>query len=301
MQIRIATRRSRLALWQAEYVRALLIEAVPGVDVTLLPLSTRGDEILDVSLVKVGGKGLFIKELERAMLGGDADIAVHSMKDVPVDLPDGLCIGAIIKRHDPRDAMVGARVGDLADGATVGTSSLRRAAQLYYHRPDLNIVAIRGNVDTRLDKLRQGQFDAIVLAASGLERLEMTDQIDELLDPMFCLPAIGQGAIGVECRSDDAAMLDVIQKIQHMDTRIAVEAEREMNRTLGGSCVSPIAGHAIVDDGEVRLRGVVARLDGSELIAAFANGHDPVAVGREAASRLERHGARQILDEIGDV
>ena len=301
MDIRIATRRSRLALWQAEYVAAKLTEQNPGLNVSLLPLSTKGDQILDVSLAKVGGKGLFIKELEQALLEDRADIAVHSMKDVPAELPDGLKIGAIMARHDPRDALVGARLEELPEAAVVGTSSLRRTAQLAHHRPDLSLVSLRGNVDTRLAKLRKGQYDAIVLAAAGLERLGLDDQIDELLDPEFCLPAIGQGAIGVECRADDSRMLKEIQNIQHNETRIAVDAEREMNRSLGGSCVSPIAGFAVVDNNELSLRGVVARPDGTDLVAVLATGRDPVEVGTEAANLLVRNGARQILDEIEDV
>lgn len=297
MKIRIATRRSRLALWQANFVAALLEQAQPGLTTTLVPLSTKGDEILDVSLAKIGGKGLFIKELERAMLADEADIAVHSMKDLPADLPDGFCIGAVIERHDPRDALVGASLKKLPPGAKIGTSSLRRAAQIAHHRSDLNMVPIRGNVDTRLEKLRQGQFDAIVLAASGLQRLELDDSIDELLDPMICLPAIGQGAIGVECRAGDNEVLELVAKIQHSETRLAVDAEREMNRTLGGSCVSPIAGYAVVNNEEVTLRGVVARVDGSDLVSVLASGNDPVTVGRQAAALLERHGAREILDE----
>ncbi|MDH3589570.1 MAG: hydroxymethylbilane synthase [Gammaproteobacteria bacterium] len=301
MKIRIATRRSRLALWQAEFVSARLAETNPGLDISLLPLSTRGDQILDVSLAKIGGKGLFIKELEQAILDDRADIAVHSMKDVPAELPDGFCIGAVLARHDPRDALIGSRLSGLPKAAVVGTSSLRRAAQLSHHRPDLSIAPLRGNVETRLRKLQQHGFDAIVLAAAGLERLGLDDRIDELLDPSLCLPAIGQGAIGVECRIDKTALLGILETIEHSKTRMAVDAEREMNRSLGGSCVSPIAGHAIVEDNEISLRGVVARPDGTDLVAAIAAGTDPVNVGKEAASLLVRHGARQILDEISDV
>ena len=301
MDIRIATRRSRLALWQAEYVSTKLSAQNPALNISLLPLSTKGDQLVDVSLAKLGGKGLFIKELEQAMLEGRADIAVHSMKDVPAELPAGLRIGSILARHDPRDALIGARLDELSEAAVIGTSSLRRTAQLAHHRPDLKLIGLRGNVDTRLAKLHHGQYDAIVLAAAGLERLGLTDQIDELLDPAFCLPAIGQGAIGVECRVDDTAMLEEIQRIEHAETRIAVDAEREMNRSLGGSCVSPIAGHAVVDNGELNLRGVVARPDGTDLIAVLAIGTDPVEVGTEAANLLVQHGARQILDEIANV
>ncbi len=300
MPVRIATRRSRLALWQAEFVAGQLREAHPDLVTELVPLSTRGDEILDRSLAKIGGKGLFIKELEQAMLDDRADIAVHSMKDVPAELPEGMTIGAILARHDPRDALVGTTLAALPKDAVVGTSSLRRAAQLLHRRPDIRIEPVRGNVETRLSRLDEGCFDAIVLAAAGLERLGLASRISELLDPSVCLPAIGQGAIGVECRSDDETVLTTLQAIDDLPTRRAVEAEREMNRVLGGSCVSPIAGHAQTDDDELILRGVVACPDGSDVVASLAMGRDPVEAGREAARLLVSHGARQILDEINN-
>lgn len=300
MNIRIATRRSRLALWQANYVGAKLVEANPDTQFSLLPLSTRGDEIVDISLSKVGGKGLFIKELEQAMLDDRADIAVHSMKDVPAELPPGFGINAILARHDPRDALLGGSLRNLRPGSVIGTSSLRRAAQLAHYREDLEIVPLRGNVDTRLQKLRDGQYDAIVLAAAGLERLDMSDQIDEMLDPAVCLPAIGQGAIGVECRTGNETLLDRVNRIEDSTTRLAVDAEREMNRSLGGSCVSPIAGYAELLEQEITLRGVVAHPAGTDLISVIASGNDPLAVGREAASLLLRHGARHILDEVSN-
>ncbi|MBT8136984.1 MAG: hydroxymethylbilane synthase [Gammaproteobacteria bacterium] len=301
MNIRIATRRSRLALWQAEHVAEQLRASNNQLQIELVPLSTRGDEILDRSLAKIGGKGLFIKELEQAMLDDTADIAVHSMKDVPAELPDGLVIGAVIERHDPRDALVGSTLAGLPEHAVVGTSSLRRMAQLAHNRPDLTIRPLRGNVETRLGKLDDGKFDAIVLAAAGLERLGLAERIAEVLDPATCLPAIGQGAIGVECRADDSAIRETLRAIEHEATRQTVDAERAMNKFLGGSCVSPIAGHAVIEAGEITLRGVVANPDGTDLVAAIAAGSVADDVGREAANLLLRHGARQILDEVADV
>ncbi len=299
MKLTIATRRSRLAVWQSEYVAAKLRAAHPEIEITLLPMSTRGDRKLDVSLAKIGGKGLFIKELETAMLAGEADLAVHSMKDVPATLPDGFAIGAVLRRHDPRDALLGSSLDDLRQGARVGTSSLRRMAQLKARRTDLDVQPLRGNVDTRLSKLDAGEFDAIVLAAAGLERLEMTDRIAELLDPSVCLPAIGQGAIGVECLLD-SAVAELLQPVEHADTRLAVDAERELSRALEASCVSPLAGHAIVDEGEITLHGIVAHPDGSDVVSAMASGTDPVTVGRRAAKRMLRHGARSILEAVAN-
>ena len=299
MKLTIATRRSRLAVWQSEHVADQLRAAHPGIEIALLPMSTSGDRQLDVSLAKVGGKGLFIKELETAMLAGKADLAVHSMKDVPAALPDGFSIGAVLRRHDPRDALIGGRLADLRRGARVGTSSLRRMAQLKVKRGDLDVQPVRGNVDTRLAKLDGGQFDAIVLAAAGLERLEMTDRIAELLEPAVCLPAIGQGAIGVECLQA-GAVAELLQPVEHGETRLAVDAERELSRALDASCVSPLAGHAVVDDGEIVLHSVVAHPEGSDLVSAMATGDDPVTVGRQAAERMLRHGARSILEAVSN-
>lgn len=295
MKITIATRRSPLAVWQAEYVAEKLRAAVPGVETALLRLSTTGDRELGQSLAKIGGKGLFIKELEQALLDGRADVAVHSMKDVPAQMPPGYCIAAVLERHDPRDALVGRPLSGLPRHARVGTSSLRRAAQIAVRRPDLRIIPVRGNVDTRIGKLRSGQFDAIMLAAAGLQRLGRADEIAEILDPGVCLPAIGQGAIGVECL-DDSPAAAIVKRLEHRDTRLAVDAERELSRALDASCVSPLAGHATVAGDEIMLHGLVARPDGADLISAIASGRDPITIGRQAAQRMLRHGARSLLD-----
>src|SRR5512139_2287512 len=248
---RIATRKSQLALWQAEHVRERLLSVHPGLRVELLPLSTQGDRILDVPLAKIGGKGLFVKELETAMLEGRADLAVHSMKDVPMDFPPELGLGAILAREDPHDAFVSnayARLDDLPDGARVGTSSLRRQCQLRARRPDLRILDLRGNVNTRLRKLDEGEYDAIVLASAGLLRLGMGERIRARIPATDSLPAVGQGAIGVEIRNDDAGLRALLAPLHDADCADCVSAERAMNRALQGGCQVPIAGFATVDE-----------------------------------------------------
>ncbi len=302
--IRIATRRSPLALWQAEYVKSALERAHPGLQVELVKMVTQGDKILDTPLAKVGGKGLFVKELEQGMLRGDADIAVHSMKDVPVDFPEGLHLAVICPREDPRDAFVSNRFpsfDSLPEGARVGTSSLRRQCQLRRRRPDLQILDLRGNVNTRLQKLDEGHYDAIILAAAGLIRLGFRERIREWLPPEVSLPAIGQGAVGIECRIDDGRIHELLAPLDDETTRIRVTAERALNSRLGGGCQVPIAGYAeLEEDGRLRLRGRVGRPDGSELIEGEIRGETGAAeaLGTALADELLTRGAKAILDEL---
>ncbi len=298
--LRIATRESQLALWQAEHVAARLTDAHPGLRVELVPMTTTGDRILGQSLAKIGGKGLFIKELEVAMVEDRADIAVHSMKDVPVVMPDGFRIGAILARANPSDAFVSNRydtLADLPDAARVGTSSLRRQSQLRHARPDLTVATLRGNVNTRLKKLDDGDYDAILLAAAGLERLSFADRIRHTLDHDSCLPAIGQGAIGIECRAGDADTLRIVADLDDADTHDALDAERGLSLGLDGSCTSPIAGHATIDGDALALTGVVALPDGSRLLRDSVSGHrsEATALGRELADRLLERGAADLL------
>ncbi len=301
--IRIATRKSPLALWQAEHVRARLLALHPGLQVELLTMSTQGDRILDSPLAKIGGKGLFVKELEQGMLDGRADLAVHSMKDVPAELPEGLIIGAILEREDPRDAFVSNRytsVDNLPQGARVGTSSLRRQSQLRARRPDLHILDLRGNVGTRLGKLDDGDYDAIVLACAGLKRLGLTERISLELAPEDMLPAIAQGVIGIECRVDDDRVDRLIEPLNHVETRQRTNAERAMNAALAGGCQAPVAGYSVLNEGVIELRGLVGRPDGSHIIRGDVRG-SPVhatALGEQLADDLLARGARSILDEL---
>ena len=302
--LRIATRRSALALWQAEHVRDLLCRHHPGLEVTLVPLSTRGDRILDKPLAKVGGKGLFIKELERAMAEGEADIAVHSMKDVPAVFPPGFELAVILASGDPCDALVSNDYADLQslpEGARVGTSSLRRQCQLLAQRPDLRIGFLRGNVQTRLDKLDRGDFDAIVLAAAGLKRLGMADRIARRLTPDVLLPAVGQGAIGVECRQGDERVHTLLAPLADEPTSWRLTAERAMNARLQGSCEVPIGGHAVLEDGQLWLRGLVGSVDGATLVRGETRGpvEDAAALGDALAADLLGRGAREILAQLG--
>jgi hydroxymethylbilane synthase len=301
--LRIATRKSPLALWQAEYVRDRLIAAHPGLEVELVRMTTQGDKILDSPLAKVGGKGLFVKELEEGLLNGRADLAVHSMKDVPVELPEGLHLPVICEREDPRDAFVSqhyAALDDLPHGARVGTSSLRRQCQLTTLRPDLEILSLRGNVNTRLAKLDAGDFDAIILAAAGLLRLGFGERITAYLDTAVSLPAIGQGAVGIECRSNDPAVNQLIAALDHPPTRIRVSAERAMNHRLEGGCQVPIAGHAVLDEDALILRGLVGYPDGSEVIRGEIRGDPDQAVnlGIALADDLLTRGAGTILKAV---
>lgn len=301
--LRIATRKSALALWQAEYVKARLEHFHPNLQVELVPMSTQGDKILDTPLAKIGGKGLFVKELETAMLEGRADIAVHSMKDVPVEFPDGLMLSTICEREDPRDAFVSnhySSLDQLPAGSVVGTSSLRRQCQLKALRPDLQIRDLRGNVNTRLAKLDAGEFDAILLAAAGLIRLGFTGRIRTYLPVENSLPANGQGAVGIECRSDDAAVLALLAPLEHTPTRLAVLAERAMNRRLQGGCQVPIGAFAELQGEQLWLRGLVGALDGSHILRAEVRGPaaSPEQLGEQLAEMLLAQGAGHILSAV---
>jgi hydroxymethylbilane synthase len=301
--LRIATRQSALALWQAEHVRQGLQLHHPGLAVELVTMTTRGDQILDSPLAKVGGKGLFVKELEQALLDGRADIAVHSMKDVPVDLPEGLELAVVLEREDPRDAFVSneyAALAALPQGARVGTSSLRRQCQLRALRPDLVIGDLRGNVNTRLDKLDRGDFDAIILACAGLKRLGFPGRIREEIGPEVILPAIGQGAIGIECRVGDDVIHEYIRPLGHARTRDRLRAERALNERLNGGCQVPIAGYAELEQGVIVLRGLVGRPDGRELVRGVISGRpeDAEELGQVLADDLLGRGADVILREL---
>ncbi len=301
--LRIATRQSPLALWQAHYVKAALALAQPGLQVDILGMTTRGDKILDTPLAKIGGKGLFVKELETALLQGEADIAVHSMKDVPMEFPQGLELGVICEREDPRDAFVSNRFESLEQlplGARLGTSSLRRQCQLRALRPDLEVLDLRGNVNTRLRKLDEGQYDAIILAAAGLKRLDLDERIASCLCVVQSLPAGGQGAVGIELRAGDNLTLERLETLGHEPSARCVTAERALNARLQGGCQVPIACYAIERDGALWLRGLVGRIDGSTMIRAEAEGslEQPEALGREVAQSLLEQGAGDILEEI---
>lgn len=301
--IRIATRQSPLALWQAEFIKKQLQDLHPDLSVELIGLTTKGDQILNVTLSKVGGKGLFVKELERAMLNDEADIAVHSMKDVPSEFPDGLCLPVICERADPADAFVSQyheSLMALPEGSVVGTSSLRRESQLRHARPDLNIQPLRGNVNTRLAKLDAGEYDAICLAAIGLTRLEFSDRIRERFESSLCLPAVGQGALGIECRADDSAIMELIAPLKHVPSWQCVMAERQMNHLLGGSCQIPIAAFASIENGQMSIEGMVGRPDGKHIIRHTASGHadDYSALGSEIATALNEKGAGAILESL---
>jgi len=301
--VRIATRKSALALWQAEYVKAQLEHFHPELVVELVPMSTKGDKILDTPLAKIGGKGLFVKELEQAMLEGRADIAVHSMKDVPVDFPEGLMLHTICEREDPRDAFVSNQYQQLAQlpaGAVVGTSSLRRQCQIREMRPDLQIKDLRGNVNTRLAKLDAGEFDAIILAAAGLIRLEMAERIASYISVEQSLPANGQGAVGIECRSDDTRVQDLLAPLEHAPTRARVMAERAMNRRLEGGCQVPIGAYAQLQGDQIYLRGLVGAVDGSTILRAETTGpmQQAEALGVKLADSLLEQGADKILAEV---
>ncbi|MDP1541143.1 MAG: hydroxymethylbilane synthase [Moraxellaceae bacterium] len=301
--LRIATRQSALALWQAHYVADSLRALYPDLVVELVPMVTKGDRILDVPLAKIGGKGLFVKELEQAMLEGRADIAVHSMKDVPMAFPDGLSLAVICPRGDPSDAFVSSRfesLGTLPQGAVVGTSSLRRQCQLRRWRPDLQIRDLRGNVNTRLARLDAGEFDAIVLATAGLLRLEMPDRIRHRIAPELMLPAVGQGAVGIECRSDDARTQALLAPLADHVTSRCVAAERAMNTRLQGGCQVPIAGFATYHDGRIQLHARVGAVNGSRILEESMSGPeaDAEVIGVTVAERLLAAGADVILAEV---
>jgi len=298
--LRIATRKSALALWQAEHVAALLRQAHPRLAVELLPMSTRGDQVLDQPLARIGGKGLFLKELEVAILERRADIAVHSLKDMPATLEPGFAIGAILPRADAADAFVSsrfARPGDLPEGARVGTSSLRRAAQLRALRPDLEIADLRGNVNTRLAKLDAGDYDAIILACAGLERLGLGERIRARMHAPDWLPAPGQAAIAIETREGNARVAELLRPLDDAETRRAVAAERAMNAALGGSCTVPVGAWCVVGERGLTLSGLVGDVDSGKVLRATAQAglEASVALGREVAQRLFEQGAAAFL------
>jgi len=302
-KIVIATRESQLALWQANNVKASLEALYPEINVELLGMTTKGDQILDSPLSKIGGKGLFVKELEKALLDGEADIAVHSMKDVPMEFPEGLGLSVICEREDPTDAFVSNTynsIEELPQGAVVGTSSLRRSCQLQMHRPDLVIKNLRGNVNTRLRKLDEGEYDAIILATAGLVRLEMADRIKTRISDTFSLPAGGQGAMGIECRSDDAELIKLLAPLQHQETAYRVIAERAVNKRLNGGCQAPIACFALLEGDELFIRGLVGSTDGKRMVRGEIRGDkaNAEALGIQLAEQLLADGAQALLDEV---
>ncbi len=301
--LRIATRKSPLALWQAEHVKARLRQAHPGLDVELVTFSTQGDKILDTPLAKIGGKGLFVKELEVALLDGRADIAAHSMKDVPMDFPDGLFLSTILPREEPCDAFVSnrfERIDELPQGAVVGTCSLRRRCQLLGRRPDLVIRDLRGNVNSRLSKLDNGDYDAIILACAGLLRLEMGERITQRLPADWILPAVGQGAVGLEAREGDETVLSLLAPLDDVDTHDRVRAERALNRRLEGGCQVPIASFAELDGDQLHLRALVGEPDGSRIIDGEIRGHrnEGETLGTRLAEQLLSQGADAILQSL---
>ncbi len=304
-RIRITTRESPLALWQAKHVRNELIKHHPELAVELIGITTQGDIILDKPLVDVGGKGLFIKELEQVILEDRADIAVHSMKDVTVDFPPGLALPVIMRRTDPRDVLISnaySTVDELPDGAVVGTSSLRRQCQLKAYRPDLQVANLRGNVGTRLRKLDEGQYDAIVLASAGVTRLGLSDRIRQYLPLDIMLPAVGQGAIGIETREDDGAVIELIKPLSDHETTLQLRAERAFSKKLFGGCHLPIAAHTTVEGENLIMRGMVGQLDGKKVVADLASGpvSEPESVGEGLADKLLGQGADAILRELLD-
>ncbi len=303
-KVRIGTRGSKLALWQANWVRERLEERYPGIEVELVRIRTSGDRIKDVPLAKIGGKGLFVKEIEEALLDGRVDLAVHSMKDVPTDLPEGLHIAAIAEREDPRDAFIskdGKGLFEMAGGARIGTSSLRRQIQIKRKRPDLAVETLRGNLDTRLRKLRDGSgFDAIIVALAGLKRMGWQEEVTEVLSQDVMIPAIGQGAIGIETREDRGDVMDLIAFLNHHETSLAVRAERAFLKRLEGGCQVPIAAHGTIDGDRLCLVGLVGSIDGSRVLEGRVEGHaqEWERLGVELAEDLLRQGAGEILKEV---
>ena len=304
MEIRIATRKSELALWQARHVAEKLESLIEVSGVTLVPLSTRGDEILDKSLQKIGGKGLFIKELEVAMQTGRADIAVHSMKDVPAEMPEGFCIAAVLERANPHDAFLsadGTPFHDLQSGAKIGSSSLRRQAQLKAQRPDIEVIPLRGNVNTRLQKLTDGQYDAIILASAGLERLGLDSHITSEFDVEVMLPAAAQGVVGIECLTDRDDLRQILALLEDPSSKCTTTAERAVAATLNANCQSPVASFAVIENGKLTIDALVASPDGKTVIRQRATGDtdDAELLGRQVADRLLDNGAAALLIEEG--
>jgi len=301
--LRIATRKSPLAMWQAEHVKTRLIEAHQGLKVELVTFTTQGDKILDTPLAKIGGKGLFVKELEVAILEGKADIAAHSIKDVPIEFPDGLFLSTILEREEPCDAFVSnsiSSVQTLPQGAVVGTCSLRRKCQLLKKRPDLKIKDLRGNVNSRLEKLDDGDYDAIILACAGLVRLDMEKRIKQRISSSWILPAVGQGAVRLEARIDDEEVLNLISVLHHEDTADRIDAERALNKRLEGGCQVPIASYAMLDGDTLHLQALVGEPDGSLIIESDISGHRSEAkqLGTKLAEELLANGAKEILDKL---
>ncbi|MFY0545352.1 hydroxymethylbilane synthase [Brevibacillus sp. H7] len=302
---KVGTRRSMLALTQTQWVVDQLKALDPDATFELREIVTKGDRILDVTLSKVGGKGLFVKEIEQSLLDKETDLAVHSLKDMPAELPEGLVIGAIPKRVDPRDVLLskeGKTLEELPQGALVGTSSLRRSSQLLAYRPDIQIESLRGNIDTRVRKLNEGNFDAIVLAAAGLERVNWNGTISQYLPVEISVPAVGQGALAIECRADDEEMLALLKKFDHAPTRLAVTAERSFLHKLQGGCQVPIGAYATIDESGAKpvitLTGLVAAPDGSRVFKHTASGTDPIALGRDLAEQLLAKGADDVLSKV---
>ena len=301
--LRIATRKSALALWQANHVQDLLLEAHPGIEIELVKIVTQGDRILDRPLAEIGGKGLFLKELERAMLDGEADLAVHSMKDVPAAMAGGLVLDAVLPRANPYDALVSRNdllLADLPAGSRVGTSSLRRKSQLLALRPDLVVNDLRGNVDTRLRKLDEGQYDAIILACAGLERLGLGERITETLQMPDWLPASTQGIIGLQCRENDDHIRALIKPLADTDTMVVASAERAVARVLEATCQVPLAVHAVLNSGTVHLKSMVSSIDGKESVRATGQApvSDAVALGERLAADLIKNGAGKIIASL---
>lgn len=299
-KIVIASRESLLAMWQAKFIQKRLGELYPQTEVSILGMTTRGDQILDQSLAKIGGKGLFIKELEQALEDGRADIAVHSMKDMPMNVPEGFALAAITEREDPRDAFISIHYSGLdalPEGSIVGTSSLRRESQLRAQFPHLEVHPLRGNVQTRLRKLDEGQYAAIILAAAGLKRLGLSDRITALLSPEQSLPAVGQGALGIECRADRTDLVALMQPLHHQETAYCVEAERALSRVLGGSCQVPLGAFAEISNGKLQLRGFVAQPDGKRIVSDALKGKPETGImmGQQLAQKLINKGAGEIL------
>ncbi|MDQ2069842.1 hydroxymethylbilane synthase [Natronospira bacteriovora] len=305
-RLRIATRKSKLALWQAQFAADLLCRARPNLQVELVPLSTRGDEFQSAPLSEIGGKGLFIKELERALFAGEADIAVHSMKDLPAHLPEGMVVPAVLARHDPRDAFISERFAspaEMPEGSVLGTSSLRRQCLMKAQYPGLEVRFLRGNVQTRLAKLDAGDYDAIILAASGMDRMDLQERIRRRLSPEESLPSVGQGTIGIECRADDSEIRELLAQVNDPDTWIRTLAERAMNARLEGSCSVPIAAYAELDGQQLRIRGMVGWPDGSHVIRAQREGDASEAetLGETVAEEIIAGGGREILDRLAEA
>ncbi len=303
MKVRIGTRKSKLALWQANFVAQQLKKHFPDLEVELVKITTKGDKILDVPLAKVGGKGLFVKEIEDALLRNKIDLAVHSLKDVPTYFPPGLGLVAITKREDPRDAFLSVKynsIDELPKGAVVGTSSLRRKVQLKIHRPDLTIKDLRGNVDTRIRKLEEGQYDAIILAYAGLKRLGLENKAKQVFDTDFMIPAVAQGFLGIETRLDDADTIKIVSVLNDEESRLRATAERAFLKALEGGCQVPLAGYSEIKDGKLILTGFISDLEGKRYFKDFIEGSPVEAedLGIELAERLLQSGAREVLDEV---